>query len=73
MIKGKAEQFLKKDDVIYLIRPNGLDNLHKAIKYGIWTSLGQNNNNFRDSYEETLQNNASVYLIFAPIINSKRY
>jgi len=34
---------LNSNDFVKLIRPINIDNIHKAIKYGIWTSMARKN------------------------------
>jgi len=47
--------------------------LHKAMKYGIWTSLGRNNEIFNEAFEKSLTNRSNVYFIFSPIDIDKIY
>lgn len=41
------------------------DNIHRAIKYGIWTSNMEKIMNLHNSYLEAKNNGVKVYLLFA--------
>ncbi|CAD8056813.1 unnamed protein product [Paramecium sonneborni] len=61
--------FPPQNSFFVLIRPkNGFQNIHKAIKYGIWCSTPAVNKELSELYSHT----ASVYLIFFPLGQSSK-
>jgi hypothetical protein len=57
--KLDLEDYLNNSD-FYIIRSKKLDDVHKAIKYGVWTSSPKNNINFSNS----LRRKGNVFFIF---------
>lgn len=49
-----------KESSFFIIRSKKLDDVHKAIKYGVWTSSYKNNINFSNA----LRKKQNVYFIF---------
>lgn len=45
----------------YVIRSKKLDDVHKSVKYGIWTSSKYNNIKFNQNFKNT---NGEVYFLF---------
>lgn len=50
-----------------MIRPNGLINIHKALKYGVWTSIGRKTIDLIVSWELASKKGGRVILIFLPL------
>jgi len=48
-----------------LIRSQTWEDVHKALKYGVWTSSERNNSFIQHAWEEAQKANIPVYLIFA--------
>lgn len=57
--KIDLEDYVNNSD-FYIIRSKKLDDVHKAIKYGVWTSSPKNNINFSNS----LRRKNNVFFIF---------
>lgn len=55
-----------QDGQFFVIRSKNRDDVHKAIKYGIWTSSYHNNKKFRGAYM-----NGPVYFIFTTLKTNK--
>lgn len=51
----------------YVIRSNNDDDVHKAIKYGIWTSVPGNNVKLNAAWEKAQELNVDVYLFFSVV------
>lgn len=47
------------------------DNIHKGLKYGVWTSSMKNNEELNKIWEQAVANKQEVYLIFS-VYNQKR-
>ncbi|KAL4495563.1 hypothetical protein ABPG72_020304 [Tetrahymena utriculariae] len=62
---------LKVDEIpnalCYVIRSNNDDDVHKAIKYGIWTSVPGNNVKLNAAWEKAQELNVDVYLFFSVV------
>ena len=52
------------DAEFYILRSTCDDDIHKAIKYGCWTSTNRTNHMLNDRYRECRKRNAPIYLIF---------
>lgn len=50
--------------VFYVIRSKKTDDIHKAVKYGVWTSSPQNNNKIRDSFNQKSKTEGNVFFVF---------
>jgi hypothetical protein len=48
----------------YILRSTCDDDIHKAIKYGCWTSTNRTNHMLNDRYRECRKRNVPIYLIF---------
>lgn len=48
----------------YIIRSTNDDDLHKAIKYGIWASSYRNNQSLHHAFVERRRENVPIYLFF---------
>jgi hypothetical protein len=53
------DEYLRNSD-FYIIRSKKLDDVHKAIKYGVWTSSPKNNMNFNNSFRRK----TNVFFVF---------
>ncbi|CAD8141602.1 unnamed protein product [Paramecium pentaurelia] len=51
----------------YILRSNNDDDIHKSIKYGIWTSSKENNEKLNAKYLEAQQEGIPVYLFFSVV------
>lgn len=45
----------------FIIRSKKFDDVHKSLKYGVWTSSYFNNNKFNKAF---VKNNGQVYFLF---------
>lgn len=52
---------------MYVIKPNTLHNIHKAVKYGIWTSNPRNNEILSNSFNDAKGHGLSVFLLFTTV------
>lgn len=52
------------DAEFYILRSTCDDDIHKAIKYGCWTSTNRTNHMLNDRYRECRKRNVPIYLIF---------
>ena len=50
-INESSNMTIYSNDIVKLIRPKGLINVHKALKYGIWTSINVKNVDLYESWE----------------------
>ncbi len=55
-----------QDGQFFVIRSKNRDDIHKAIKYGIWTSSFYNNKKFREAFTQ-----GPVYFIFTILKTNK--
>ncbi|KAM3137283.1 hypothetical protein pb186bvf_010653 [Paramecium bursaria] len=51
----------------FIIRTQGENNVHKAMKYGIWTSSSRKNERLNEAYKNVKKQNGDVYLFFTEI------
>lgn len=51
----------------FIIRSNNDDDIHKAVKYGLWTSTPNSNALLNTAYEESKKTNDDVYLVFSVV------
>ncbi|CAD8053278.1 unnamed protein product [Paramecium sonneborni] len=51
----------------YILRSNNDDDIHKSIKYGIWTSSKENNEKLNAKYLEAQEQGKTVYLFFSVV------
>ena len=65
--------YLETEDItnsrFFVVATNDIHNIHKAIKYGIWTSTGKNNQIFDGAWINSKKNNCNkvpqnIYLYF---------
>lgn len=56
----------------YIIRSTNDDDLHKAIKYGIWASSYRNNQALHHAFMERRRENVPIYLFFT-VVTSDQY
>jgi len=56
-----------KDCRAFIIRSNNEDDVHKAIKYGIWTSSPRNNEMLNKLYLETKDKDIPIYLFYSVV------
>jgi hypothetical protein len=50
-----------------VIRSGNDDNIHKAIKYGIWTTTYRNKNKLDQYWRDYLENKVDTYLFFSAV------
>jgi len=55
---------LQKPTKFYIIKSNNDEDIHKAIKYGIWTSTYFTNNHLSKQWFYSSANGADVYLFY---------
>ena len=53
-----------RDAEFYVLRSTCDDDIHKAIKYGVWTSTNRTNHMLNDRYRECRKRGVPLYLIF---------
>lgn len=53
-----------KDAEFYVLRSTCDDDIHKAIKYGCWTSTNRTNHMLNDRYKECRKRNVPIFLLF---------
>lgn len=53
-----------KNDAFFLLKSTNDDDLHKAIKYQIWTSINTDNFLLSKAYKEARKNQAEVVIFF---------
>jgi hypothetical protein len=53
-----------QDAEFYILRSTCDDDIHKAIKYGCWTSTNRTNHMLNDRYRECRKRNIPIFLIF---------
>lgn len=51
----------------YVIRSNNDDDIHKAIKYGVWCSTPPNNEMLDKAFKEAEANNKEIYLFYSVV------
>ncbi|CAD8044722.1 unnamed protein product [Paramecium primaurelia] len=51
----------------YILRSNNDDDIHKSIKYGIWTSSKENNEKLNAKFLEAQEQGKTVYLFFSVV------
>ncbi|EGR31335.1 hypothetical protein IMG5_112720 [Ichthyophthirius multifiliis] len=56
----------------YIIRSFNEDHIHKAIKYGIWTTTNRNAEILNKAYEEAKDKNTEIYLFYS-VTNSQKF
>ena len=50
-----------------VIRSGNDDNIHKAIKYGVWTTTYKNKNKLEEYWEDHLKRGVDTYLFFSAV------
>ena len=55
---------LSKDNRCFILRSNNDDDIHKAMKYSIWTSTPKNNEILDKVYQDSQKNKYEIYLFF---------
>lgn len=55
------------NSVFFVIRSKKTDDIHKAIKYGVWTSSPQNNNKIADAFRYRQNHGGDVFFFFTYI------
>lgn len=58
-----------KNAVFFIIRSTCDDDIHKSIKYGLWTSTHRNNVKLNEVYKRCRKRGIPVYLVFT-VVNS---
>jgi hypothetical protein len=56
---------IKENSFFYVIKSFSEEDVHKAIKYNIWTSTKTGNSTLSNSYKFASQNGAHIYLFFS--------
>ena len=56
----------------FILRSTCDDDIHKSIKYGIWTSTHRNNVHLNDVYRDCRRRGIRLFLIFT-VVNSKQF
>lgn len=57
------------DAMFYILRSTCDDDIHKSIKYGVWTSTHKNNIMLNDMYQKCKKKKVPIYLFFT-VVNS---
>jgi len=52
---------------LFIMRSNCEDDVHKGIKYGIWTSTPKSNEFLNNLYEECTPKGIPIYLFFSVV------
>ncbi|KRX03029.1 hypothetical protein PPERSA_08104 [Pseudocohnilembus persalinus] len=66
--EAEDQDFEKIEDAkAYIIRSNTDDDIHKAIKYGVWCSTPPNNEMLDKAFEEAEEKNIPIYLFFSVV------
>jgi len=52
------------DSIFVMIRTVTLDDIHKAMKYGVWTSIHEHNEILNNIFEKANEENKKVILFF---------
>lgn len=55
----------KKNSIYFVIKSFNIENIHKAIKYGVWSTTYSGNIIFDKAYSLAQSRNAEVYLFFS--------
>lgn len=55
------------DAYFYILRSTCDDDIHKAIKYGFWTSTHKNNVILNNLYKKASKKNIPIYLFFTVV------
>ena len=61
-----------KSAEFFIVRSTCDDDIHKSIKYGIWTSGYRNNQVFHNAYVEAKKTNSPVYFFYT-VVGSEQY
>lgn len=56
---------IKDSDVFYVVKSFSEEDIHKGIKYSLWTSSTTGNETLENAYNYSKQNSGSVYLYFS--------
>jgi len=56
-----------KDVRCFIMRSNNEDDIHKAIKYGIWTSTSKSNEFLNNLFEECSAKNIPIFLFYSVV------
>ncbi|KAM3140207.1 hypothetical protein pb186bvf_007760 [Paramecium bursaria] len=62
-----GRKLYETDAYAFILRSNNDDDIHKSIKYGVWTSSKENNERINQKYKEAQQQNKSVYLFYSVV------
>lgn len=64
---SSPEEELKvvKNSTYYIIKSFNIENIHKAIKYGVWATTYSGNNTFDKAFADSQKRNSEVYLFFS--------
>ena len=50
--------------IFYVIRSKKIDDIHKAVKYGVWTSSPQNNKRIEESFYHKQNQNGNIFFVY---------
>lgn len=64
----KIRQNPNENDIFFILKSTNDDDIHKAIKYQIWTSTNQDNFLLSKSYKEAVKNDADVVIFFKLVL-----
>lgn len=56
---------LKENSNFFIIKSFSEEDIHKAIKYNLWTSTKKGNQTLNNAFKKCKENNGNVYLIFS--------
>eukprot|EP01016_Furgasonia_blochmanni_P044654 TRINITY_DN621_c0_g3_i1.p1 TRINITY_DN621_c0_g3~~TRINITY_DN621_c0_g3_i1.p1 ORF type:complete len:354 (-),score=120.11 TRINITY_DN621_c0_g3_i1:432-1493(-) len=56
-----------KEGRVFIMRSNNDDDIHKAIKYGVWTSTTKSNETLNNAFAEASAKNAPVLLVYSVV------
>ena len=56
-----------KNSYSFILRSNNDDDIHKAIKYGIWSSTPQNNEMLSNIFKKAQEEQKDIYLFYSVV------
>lgn len=62
-------QKISDNSKFFIIKSFSEEDVHKAIKYNVWSSTRNGNKTLHETYKQTKENSGEVYLFFRLIIN----
>ena len=61
----KEYEDIRKNSLFYIIKSFNIENIHKALKYGVWSTTYSGNILFNDAFTIAKQTKSNVYLFFS--------